>query len=260
MQKYQTKKRFGQHFLHDQQVIERIIHAINPAPDLHLLEIGPGLGALTFPLLKRVEHIHVVDIDRDIIAHLTSLNDPRLSIHEIDALKLNLADLNIQSIPLRIVGNLPYNISTPLIFHLLESSEMIQDMHFMLQKEVVDRMSAEPNTKLYGRLSVMVQYHCATETLFNVGPGAFNPPPKVDSAIVRLRPWQTKPFPATDVKHLRKVVTAAFSLRRKTLRNSLKNTCSVADIEAAGIDPSARAETLAVEDYVRLSNYLLTQA
>jgi len=259
MQKYQTKKRFGQHFLHDQSVIQRLIHAINPTPDLHLLEIGPGLGALTFPLLKHVEHIHVVDIDRDIIAHLTELNEPRLTIHEIDALKLNLADLNIQSTPLRIVGNLPYNISTPLIFHLLESSEMIQDMHFMLQKEVVDRMSAEPNTKLYGRLSVMVQYHCETETLFNVGPSAFNPPPKVDSAIVRLRPWQKKPFPATDVKHLRQVVTAAFSLRRKTLRNSLKNTCSVTDIKAAGIDPTARAETLAVEDFVRLSNYLLTQ-
>lgn len=260
MQKYQTKKRFGQHFLHDQQIIARIIHAINPAPDLHLLEIGPGLGALTFPLLKRVEHIHVVDIDRDIIAHLRSMNDSRLTIHEIDALKLNLAALAIKTTPLRIVGNLPYNISTPLIFHLLESSELIQDMHFMLQKEVVDRMTAEPNTKTYGRLSVMVQYHCETEPLFNVGPSAFNPPPKVDSAIVRLRPWQQKPYPATNVKHLRQVVTAAFSLRRKTLRNSLKNTCDASEIEAAGIDPATRAETLAVEDFVRLSNYLLSKA
>lgn len=260
MQKYQTKKRFGQHFLHDQNIIERIIQAIRPTPDLHLLEIGPGLGALTLPLLRHVAHIHVVDIDRDIIAHLTQLNDSRLTIHEIDALKLNVADLDIQTKPIRIVGNLPYNISTPLIFHLLESSELIDNMHFMLQKEVVDRMSAKPNSKLYGRLSVMVQYHCETETLFNVGPGAFNPPPKVDSAIVRLRPWQKKPYLAKDVKHLSKVVATAFSLRRKTLKNSLKNLCTAEDIEAADIVSSARAETLSVEDFVRLSNSLLETA
>lgn len=260
MKKYQTKKRFGQHFLHDQYVIQNIITGIHPEANEKLVEIGPGLGALTFPLLEKINHLHVVEIDRDIIQRLKNMNDSRLSIHEIDALKFDPTVIeNQDNQPLRIVGNLPYNISTPLIFHLLESSCIIKDMHFMLQKEVVDRITASPNTKLYGRLSIMVQYHCQTESLFKVSPGAFNPPPKVESAVIRLIPWTEKPYIANDEKDLSHLVNQAFMKRRKTLRNALKDSLNQEQIEQAGVNPTLRPENLSVNDFVNLANVFSEQ-
>lgn len=260
MQKYKTKKRFGQHFLHDQSVIQRLIHEIHPKADESFVEIGPGLGALTFPLLDIVNHLDVVEIDRDVIKRLEQRNNSKLTIHGVDALSFDFNQLLDQSEAskqkLRVVGNLPYNISTPLIFHLLESSSIIQDMHFMLQNEVVKRITAKPGSKTYGRLSVMVQYYCDTDYLFFVGPESFNPPPKVDSAILRLSPWQEKSLQATDEKQFSKVVAQAFSMRRKTLRNNLKKLLSAEQIESLGIDPGLRAEVLTVEDFVKLSNLI----
>lgn len=255
MQKYRTKKRFGQHFLHDHLVIQKIIHEINPAKTDCIVEIGPGLGALTFPLLEKLSKLNVVEIDRDVITRLKQKNNPKLLIHSEDALKFEFSELAGNK-ALRVVGNLPYNISTPLIFHLLESTQEIQDMHFMLQNEVVQRITAQPGNKSFGRLSVMVQYYCQTEYLFFVGPESFDPPPKVDSAILRLTPWKDRPFLANDEKNLSQLVATAFSMRRKTLRNNLKKVISTEQIEKLGIDPSLRAEMLNVEDFVRLSNLL----
>ena len=257
MAKYQTKKRFGQHFLNDHSVIRNIVTSIYPKADDTLIEIGPGLGALTFPLLEKIDHLHVVEIDRDIIQRLRDRQDSRITIHDIDALKFDTQSVHPdEGRSLRIVGNLPYNISTPLIFHLLESSSSILDMHFMLQKEVVDRMTAVPHTKLYGRLSVMVQYHCQTQNLFNVPPSAFSPPPKVDSAVIRLTPWATKPYIAKDEKALSHLVNQAFMKRRKTIRNALKDVLNQEQIEQAGVDPTLRPENLTVENYVNLSAQL----
>ncbi len=268
MQKYKTKKRFGQHFLHDHHVIQKLIYEINPmSPDL-MVEIGPGLGALTFPLLEKLDTLHVVEIDRDVIKRLEQKKHPKLSIHSVDALDYDFNTLTKSASgerPLRVVGNLPYNISTPLIFHLLEplsntnkQQSSIKDMHFMLQNEVVERITAKPGNKSFGRLSVMVQYYCETEYLFFVAPESFDPPPKVDSAILRLTPWKERPYKATDDKQLSTLVAQAFSMRRKTLRNNLKKMLSVEQIESLDIDPSHRAETLTVEDFVKLSN-LVTQ-
>ena len=258
MANYRTKKRFGQHFLHDASVIERMIKAIFPKESDQFVEIGPGLGALTFPLLHHIKALDVVEIDRDVIARLEQKkqreNIEQLSIHSSDALKMDFAALLKQTNKLRVVGNLPYNISTPLIFHLLESAAIIQDMHFMLQNEVVQRISAEPNSKTYGRLSIMVQYYCDTEYLFFVPPGAFSPPPKVDSAILRLTPWQKLPHKANDEKHFARLVTQAFSTRRKTLRNTLKKMLSAEQIESIGINPGLRPENISVAEYVALSN------
>ncbi len=264
MQKYKTKKRFGQHFLHDHHVIQKLIYEINPHSSDLMVEIGPGLGALTFPLLEKIDQLHVVEIDRDVIRHLEQKNNPKLLIHSVDALKYNFNELTEDNNkPLRVVGNLPYNISTPLIFHLLEplsntnqQQSTITDMHFMLQNEVVERITAKPGNKSFGRLSVMVQYYCETEYLFFVGPESFNPPPKVDSAILRLTPWAERPYQATDDKQLSQIVAQAFSMRRKTLRNNLKKMISAEQIESLGIDPSHRAETLNVEDFVKLSNFV----
>lgn len=264
MQKYKTKKRFGQHFLHDHHVIQKLIYEINPNPSDLMVEIGPGLGALTFPLLEKINHLHVVEIDRDVIKHLEQKNNPKLVIHSVDALKYNFNELTENNKkPLRVVGNLPYNISTPLIFHLLEplsntnqQQSTITDMHFMLQNEVVERITAKPDNKSFGRLSVMVQYYCETEYLFFVGPESFDPPPKVDSAILRLTPWAKRPYQATDDKQLSKLVAQAFSMRRKTLRNNLKKIISTEQIESLDIDPNHRAETLSVEDFVKLSNFV----
>ena len=253
MKKYQTKKRFGQHFLHDNNVINQIVSVIRPKVDDNVVEIGPGLGALTFPLLSHLEHIQLIEIDRDIIARLRALEDPRITIHPTDALKVDLSTLTSTEHSLRIVGNLPYNISTPLIFHLLESGHFIVDMHFMLQKEVVDRMVAVPNSKTYGRLSVMVQYLCQVDALFNVPKGAFSPPPKVESAVVSLRPWQKSPYSKTDFSTLSMLVNQAFMKRRKTVRNALKEMLTGEQIEQAGINPSLRPENLRVEDFVQLS-------
>ncbi|PIE00732.1 MAG: 16S rRNA (adenine(1518)-N(6)/adenine(1519)-N(6))-dimethyltransferase [Thiothrix nivea] len=254
-----AKKRFGQHFLHDRGVIERILRALTLQNQDRVVEIGPGPGALTFPLLERLPRLDVVEIDRDVIAwwqEQKAAHD-KLQIHAVDALKLDIPALRGEGEPLRVVGNLPYNISTPLIFNLLRQAVHIRDMLFMLQKEVVDRMTATPGSKDYGRLSVMVQYYCETEYLMKVGPGAFSPPPKVDSAIIYLKP---RPYPevAKDVDQLSALVARAFSQRRKTLRNTLKGLLDTTDIESAGIDPAQRAETLSVADFVRLSHWLPT--
>lgn len=254
MPKHQAKKRFGQHFLSDAHIINLIIKHIQPKPDDQMLEIGPGLGALTKPILPMLNHLQVIEIDRDVINHLTHIGGDKLTIHNVDALKVDLDKITDPDKPLRVIGNLPYNISTPLIFHLLETAPRISDMHFMLQKEVIDRITASPGTKDYGRLSVMVQYRCDTEYLFFVGPESFSPPPKVDSAVVKLIPWVEKPFTATDEAMLSNVVTQAFSQRRKTLRNTLKKLIDADQLITLGIDPTQRAETLSVSQFVAISN------
>jgi 16S rRNA (adenine1518-N6/adenine1519-N6)-dimethyltransferase len=245
-----ARKRFGQNFLVSDGVIRKIVDAIAPRAGDTVVEIGPGLGALTAPLLERLPQLHVVEIDRDLIARLRDRYPAeRLVIHEGDALAFDFGALKASG-PLKIVGNLPYNISSPLLFHLAACADKVHDMHFMLQKEVVDRMVAEPGGGDYGRLSVMLQVRFHMERLFVVPPGAFNPPPKVDSAIVRLIPRaDAGPAPA----RFAELVAAAFSQRRKMLRNTLRGMASEAQLAALGITPTARAEDIAVEDYVRLA-------
>jgi 16S rRNA (adenine1518-N6/adenine1519-N6)-dimethyltransferase len=256
---HSARRRFGQNFLVAPGIIHKIVDAIAPRAGDTVVEIGPGLGALTEPLLERIEHLLVVEIDRDLIARLRSRFPPeRLTIHEGDALEFDFGALKGPG-PLKIVGNLPYNISSPLLFHLVAFAPLVFDMHFMLQKEVVDRMVAEPGSKDFGRLSVMLQYHYHMERMFVVPPGAFNPPPKVDSAIVRMIPRATAAGAlesAKDPELFGRVVTAAFSQRRKMLRNTLREFISEADLAALGIVPTARAEDIAVADYVRLANSL----
>ncbi len=258
MQPHRPRKRFGQHFLHDPAIIGRIVRAINPRPGEHVVEIGPGRGALTAALLEHCAHLDVIELDRDLIPVLKRLDGAaqRLVIHQADALQFDFATLAADGRPLRITGNLPYNISTPLLFHLLDYAALIRDMHFMLQKEVVERMAAQPGSGVYGRLSVMVQYRCRVEDLFHIGPGAFTPPPKVQSAFVRLIPHATPPHAAQDEGCFEKLVKQAFAYRRKTLRNALKGLADAADLSAAGIDPGQRPETIGVESYVALSNHL----
>jgi len=256
---HRARKRFGQNFLSDAGIIQSIVRAIAPAPGQNLVEIGPGLGALTEQLLQATGgHLQAVELDRDLVSILRTqfFNYPDFIIHSGDALKFDFGSLAINQPPLRIVGNLPYNISTPLIFHLLEYADQILDMHFMLQKEVVDRLAAAPNSKAYGRLGVMVQYYCAVEPLLNVPPSAFKPQPKVQSAVVRLRPHQTPPCPADDPVQLGQLVRQAFGQRRKTLQNNLKGLVSREQMEQLDIDPGCRAETLALEDFVALSNLI----
>lgn len=253
---HQAKKRFGQHFLHDRNIVDKMLRAINLQTTDRVVEIGPGPGALTFPLLEMLPRLDVVEIDRDVIAWWQQQPQAqgKLHIHAQDALKLDIPTLRGEGEMLRIVGNLPYNISTPLIFHFLRHRQHIRDMLFMLQKEVVDRITAEPDTSDYGRLSVMVQYFCDTHYLLKVGPGAFSPPPKVDSAVVYLKPWVTPPHIAKDPEHFADLVAQAFSQRRKTLRNTLKGMVTAEQMESLGIDPQRRAETLTVEDFVKLAN------
>ncbi|WP_137936001.1 16S rRNA (adenine(1518)-N(6)/adenine(1519)-N(6))-dimethyltransferase RsmA [Chitinivorax sp. B] len=254
MSQHIPRKRFGQNFLEDQGVIGDIIYAINPRQDDVIVEIGPGLGALTQPLLAHLKHLHCVEIDRDIIARLEKrYSADRLTIHGIDALKFDFCTLGDK---LRIVGNLPYNISSPLLFHLAEYNSRIVDMHFMLQKEVVDRMVAEPSTADYGRLSVMLQYRFYMEKVLDVPPEAFNPPPKVDSAVVRMIPLPKPTLACQHIGQLEQLVTQAFSQRRKTLRNNLKEWLDITDFEQLGINPGLRPENLSVEDFVRMTNYL----
>ena len=251
------RKRFGQNFLHDHNIIYNILSSLQAKPDQHWVEIGPGLGALTEPLLKMGMQLDVVELDRDLVALLKEkFKDSELKIHSGDALKFNFAALAMDNEKLRIIGNLPYNISTPLMFHLLDNAFCIEDMHFMLQKEVVDRICAVPGSKKYGRLSVMMQYHCATELLFDVPPESFEPAPKVMSAIVRLVPHQTPLVHVNDMVKLNRVVTQAFSQRRKTLRNSLKKIIDENAIIDLNIDPTSRAEVLTLDDFARLSNLL----
>lgn len=259
---HRPRKRFGQNFLVDHAVISQIVDSIQPEHDDLMIEIGPGLGAMTRPLLSRLNKLNVIELDRDIIPKLIkncvfsdATNKDKLIVHQHDVLKFNFSTFFTQqetNTKLRVVGNLPYNISTPVLFLLLKNRNIIQDMHFMLQKEVVERIVASPGIKSYGRLSVMLQTYCDTQALFDVPPYAFQPAPKVDSAILRLLPNpqfedQIKNFPQYE-----KLVRQAFSQRRKTLKNTLKNTCSAQQIEQAGISPSCRAEELSVADFVEL--------
>jgi 16S rRNA (adenine1518-N6/adenine1519-N6)-dimethyltransferase len=240
------RRRFGQHFLHDPGVIRRILDSISPAPEDRIVEIGPGSGALTWGLLQRVHSLDVIEIDRDLARSLQ--DSPRatsgLRVHVEDALHTDFLRLRAEGAPLRIVGNLPYNISTPLLFRLLSQRAAIADMHFMLQKEVVDRMTAQPSNKTYGRLTVMLAAVAEVEKLFDVGPGAFTPRPKVWSAIVRLRPTPQPRFDIGDNGVLRMLVTAAFSHRRKILSNGLKGLLTPGEIESCGIDSQLRPEAL----------------
>ncbi len=260
MSEHRARKRFGQNFLHDESIIERIIRAINPQPGDHLVEIGPGLGALTGHLLEACGRLDVIELDRDLIPRLQAkfAGKGELTIHEADALKFDFRTLMDGDEQLRIIGNLPYNISTPLLFHLLETADSIRDMHVMLQKEVVDRMTACPGGGDYGRLSVMLQYRCKVERLFTVAPGAFNPAPKVDSAVARLSPYTALPYIAKSEQALGQVVAQAFSQRRKMLRASLKNMLSAEQIQACDIDPTRRPETLCIEEFVRLADEFST--
>jgi len=252
------RKRFGQHFLVDQDIIAAIVDGIRPqAADL-MVEIGPGLGALTKPLLARLDHLHVVEIDRDVIAKLKrDYSNERLTIHEGDALKFDFGALVAgDERRMRVAGNLPYNISTPLLFHLADYAERVIDCHFMLQAEVIERMVAEPGGKEFGRLSVMLQYRFEMERILEVPPDAFDPPPRVDSAVVRMIPKPVGALNAVSLEGLGLLVTRAFSQRRKVLRNTLKGHASEAQMEAAGIDTRARAEEIPLENYVRLANAL----
>ena len=252
MKGHTPRKRFGQNFLVSPGVIRDIVAVIAPHRDDNLVEIGPGLAALTSPLLAAVDRLHVVEIDRDLIARLRkTFPADRLDIHEGDALAFDFATLGAN---LRIVGNLPYNISTPLLFHLAAYADRVNDMHFMLQKEVVDRMVAAPGGSDNGRLSIMLQYRFDMERLFVVLPDAFDPPPKVDSAIVRLVPRPASELVARDEAVFARVVTAAFSQRRKMLRNTLRDFFDEAALTALGIEPTARPEELGVADYVVLAN------
>ncbi len=254
---HKARKRFGQNFLHDSNIIYQIISSLNAKSADHWVEIGAGLGALTEPLLKMVHHLDVVELDRDLVQFLTEkFNEPHLHIHSADALRFNFADLIKTDEKLRVVGNLPYNISTPLMFHLLENAQHIDDMHFMLQKEVVDRICAKPNSKKYGRLSIMMQYFCETEWLFDVPPESFNPIPQVMSAIVRLVPYEKSPVFVRDVLMLNRVVTEAFSQRRKTLRNSLKKLLTEQQLNDLEIDSRVRAENLSLADFAKIANFV----
>jgi 16S rRNA (adenine1518-N6/adenine1519-N6)-dimethyltransferase len=286
------RKRFGQNFLVDDAIIASCIEAIRPQANDAMVEIGPGLGALTKPLLQRLDHLHVVEIDRDIISWMKGhYPGGKLTIHESDALKFDFSSIPSGSEPqmiarrqgdgnktvqtvrrggdkaannasttamkrMRVVGNLPYNISTPLLFHLLDNASSVIDMHFMLQKEVVERMVAQPSTPAYGRLSVMLQYRLQMEYLFTVPPESFDPAPKVESAFVRAVPYTELPVTAKDEALLGRIVTAAFGQRRKTLRNTLKGLLDDAGFAALGIDPQARAENLSVPEFVAIANYL----
>jgi 16S rRNA (adenine1518-N6/adenine1519-N6)-dimethyltransferase len=254
--KHIPRKRFGQNFLTDQSVLDNIIRAINPQHDDLMVEIGPGLGAMTRLLLASLDHLHAVEVDRDLARHLEQTIDKnKLSVHQHDALQFDFSGLiGTQNKKLRVVGNLPYNISSPLLFHLTHFVSQIQDQHFMLQKEVVERMVAEPGSKTYGRLSVMLQWRYHMDLLFIVPPQAFDPPPKVDSAIVRMIPLQ-QPL-ACDVSALEQVVTKAFSQRRKVIRNCLSGMFTENDLIDAGVNPQARPEAVPLEQFVGLANRL----
>ncbi|MGD8619970.1 MAG: 16S rRNA (adenine(1518)-N(6)/adenine(1519)-N(6))-dimethyltransferase RsmA, partial [Gammaproteobacteria bacterium] len=245
----------GQNFLHDPVVIGQIVTAINPSSNEQLVEIGPGQGAITVPLLQQTGRMAVVEVDRDLVGSLQArcAGLGELTVYNADALKFDFCALAGEA-PLRIVGNLPYNISTPLLFHLLAQHRCIRDMHFMLQKEVVERMAAEPCSRQYGRLSVMLQYRCEVIPLFNIGPGAFSPPPKVESAFVRLVPYSQPPVQVNDTVAFEQLVRQAFAQRRKTLRNALRGMLEAEEINALGIDPAARAEALSVSDFAALAN------
>lgn len=262
--KHQPRKRFGQNFLHDASIIRQIVDSIRLTRDDNLVEIGPGMGALTEPLLAEVDAMTVVELDRDLADSLRirigANSHPNFTIIKANAMSVDYRELYSEDRgKLRVVGNLPYNISTPILFHLLSFADVIQDMHFMLQKEVVDRITADVGSKTYGRLSVIMQYYCHTDYLLTVPKGAFNPPPKVTSAVFRLTPHTVKPIVAEDEEYFALIVRETFNHRRKTLRaifkkSTLLPTLSEDDFSACRIDPQARPETLSVRDFVALSN------
>lgn len=251
-----ARKRFGQNFLHDDYIIDKIVSAIAPKQEDNLVEIGPGLGALTEPVAEIVDHFTVVELDRDLAARLRThpFLNKKLTIVEQDALKFDFGQLCESGQKLRVFGNLPYNISTPLMFHLFKFSEHIQDMHFMLQHEVVKRLCATHGDKLYGRLSVMAQYYCSAVPVVMVPPSAFKPAPKVDSTVVRLTPHRQPRVPLKSIESLQLVVTAAFNQRRKTIRNSLKNLLDEQQIITLNINPESRAEKLSLEEFAKLAD------
>lgn len=255
---HKPRKRFGQNFLHDKMVIQRIVNNINPRQGEHIIEIGPGEGALTERVLDKIGEMDVVELDRDLIPLLKIrfVMQDGLRIHQADALKFDFCQLQQTGKKIRIIGNLPYNISTPLLFHLFDHNHCIQDMHFMLQKEVVDRIVAKPGDSAYGRLGIMMQYFCRAEYVFTVKPDAFRPPPKVDSAIVRLIPHETPPVDIDDFEEFSKIVNYSFTQRRKTLRNILKGKLDVAQIEALGIEPTIRPEQLSLKEFTKIANML----
>jgi 16S rRNA (adenine1518-N6/adenine1519-N6)-dimethyltransferase len=249
------KKSLGQHFLTDRSYIDKIVMAVNPQPGDRLVEIGPGQGAITFPLLRKHGELTAIEFDRDLITPLMEASE---GVGRLTIIHKNVLDVDFGKLAgdekLRLVGNLPYNLSSPILFHAIEHAASIRDMVFMLQKEVVDRMAAEPGSKVYGRLSVMLQAYCRVDSLFVVPPGAFRPPPKVDSAVARLVPREASAIGIADHRRFEDVVRAAFGQRRKTLRNALGGTCSSEQIEAAGLRPDARAEQIEVDGFVRLAN------
>ncbi|MCC2617815.1 16S rRNA (adenine(1518)-N(6)/adenine(1519)-N(6))-dimethyltransferase RsmA [Aestuariibacter halophilus] len=256
-----ARKRFGQNFLHDPFVIDAIVDAINPQSGENLVEIGPGLAALTEPVCERVDALTVVELDRDLAARLRShpFLQQKLTVVEADALKFDFSTLFRDGQPLRVFGNLPYNISTPLMFHLFSYAGHVKDMHFMLQKEVVNRLAAGPGSKNYGRLSVMAQYYCQVIPVLHVPPGAFKPPPKVDSAVVRLVPHASPVVDVKDTACLEQITAMAFNQRRKTIRNSLKDALTEQDIADCGLAPDIRAEKLSLADFARLANALFSK-
>lgn len=251
---HQPRKRFGQNFLNDKVVIDQIIDCINPQPNQNLVEVGPGLAALTLPLLERVDALQVIEIDRDLITKLRQRNNPKLTIHEADVLTIDWSNFAQES-QLRIVGNLPYNIGTPLLLNLLEARAHVADIHVMLQKEVVDRLCASVGTRAYGRLSVLMQSCFDMQELIVVPPSAFTPPPKVQSAVVRLTPLPSSPDDDT-VKKLSMATRLAFAKKRKTLRNNMKETLPESKLVEAGLDPQARAETLNLDQFLLLAKML----
>ncbi|MFC4729643.1 16S rRNA (adenine(1518)-N(6)/adenine(1519)-N(6))-dimethyltransferase RsmA [Coralloluteibacterium thermophilus] len=254
---HRTKKALGQHFLHDPGIVSKIVQAVSPQPGDRLVEIGPGAGAITFPLLERHGSLTAIEFDRDLIEPLRAA---AAGVGELEVVHADVLDVDLTALAgggrIRLVGNLPYNLSSPILFHVLAHRAVVQDMHFMLQKEVVDRMGAAPGSKVYGRLSVMLQAVCAVAPLIRVPPGAFRPPPKVDSAVVRLVPRADAEIGIEDGRLFANVVRAAFGQRRKTLRNALMPICDADAIAAAGIDPGARAETVPVGGFVALANHL----
>ena len=255
MARHRARRRFGQHFLTDPGIIDAIIRAVHPTSDDVVVEIGPGQGAITDALARNAGHLHAVELDRDLVARLRHQYDgnPKVTVHEADALQFDFSTLGEQ---LRIVGNLPYNISTPLLFHLLKFRDRILDMHFMLQKEVVARMAAAPGSKAYGRLGIMLGCHLNVEPLFDVERDAFDPPPDVTSAVVRLDPLPPGTYEIANEASLSTLVATAFMQRRKTLRNALKKEVDTADFETLGINPGVRPEQVSIADYIRLSNHL----
>lgn len=258
LQGHRARKRFGQNFLTDPYIIDGIVSAINPLPGENLVEIGPGLGALTEPVAREIDELKVVELDRDLAQRLRqhpTLAD-KLNVFEGDALQFDFSQLVTPGKPLRIFGNLPYNISTPLMFHLFSFSGAVKDMHFMLQKEVVNRLAAGPNCKAYGRLTVMAQYYCKVIPVLEVPPSAFTPSPKVDSAVVRLIPHKVLPHPATSLKWLERVCREGFNKRRKTVRNGFKALVDTQTLESLGIDPNLRPEALTVAQFVALANWM----